>query len=45
MASDFDVALAGCRAIVLPPRSVAQYMVALNVFGFVAVALLSGSLC
>ena len=32
------------RAIVLPPRSVAQYTVALNVFGFFAVALLSGSL-
>src|SRR6478672_2493506 len=32
------------RAIVLPPRSVAQYMVTLNVFGFFAVALLSGSL-
>src|SRR5580765_2037819 len=32
------------RASVLPPRSVAQYMVALNVFGFVAVAVLSGSL-
>ena len=28
----------------LPPRSVAQYTVALNVFGFFAVALLSGSL-
>jgi two-component system sensor histidine kinase PilS (NtrC family) len=32
------------RAIVLPPRSVAQYTVALNIFGFFAVALLSGSL-
>lgn len=29
---------------VLPPRAVAQYTVALNVFGFFAVALLSGSL-
>src|SRR5262249_19673820 len=28
----------------LPPRSVARYTVALNVFGFFAVALLSGSL-
>jgi two-component system sensor histidine kinase PilS (NtrC family) len=32
------------RAIVLPPRSAAQYMVILNVLGFFAVALLSGSL-
>jgi two-component system, NtrC family, sensor histidine kinase PilS len=31
-------------SIALPSRSVAQYTVALNVFGFVAVALLSGSL-
>jgi len=31
-------------SIVLPPRSVAQYTVALNLFGFFAVALLSGSL-
>jgi two-component system sensor histidine kinase PilS (NtrC family) len=31
-------------ATVLPPRSVAEYIVALNVFGFFAVALLSGSL-
>src|SRR5207253_1543287 len=31
-------------SVVLPPRSVAQYTVALNVFGFFAVALLSGSL-
>ena len=31
-------------SIVLPPRLVAQYTVALNVFGFFAVALLSGSL-
>jgi len=30
--------------LTLPPRSVAQYTVALNVFGFFAVALLSGSL-
>jgi two-component system sensor histidine kinase PilS (NtrC family) len=30
--------------IVLPPRSLAQYTVALNLFGFFAVALLSGSL-
>jgi two-component system sensor histidine kinase PilS (NtrC family) len=30
--------------VVLPPRSVAQYTVALNVFGFFAVAFLSGSL-
>ena len=32
------------NVIVLPPRSVAQYTVALNVFGFFAAALLSGSL-
>jgi two-component system, NtrC family, sensor histidine kinase PilS len=32
------------EAVVLPPRSVAQYTVALNMFGFFAVALLSGSL-
>src|SRR5262249_31765330 len=32
------------HSIVLPPRSFAQYTVALNVFGFFAVALLSGSL-
>jgi two-component system sensor histidine kinase PilS (NtrC family) len=31
-------------SMALPTRSVAQYTVALNVFGFVAVALLSGSL-
>jgi len=31
-------------SIVLPPRSVAQYTVALNLFGFFAAALLSGSL-
>src|ERR687884_1333999 len=31
-------------ATALPPRSVAQYTVALNVFGFFAAALLSGSL-
>ena len=31
-------------AVALPPRSVAQYTVALNLFGFFAVALLSGSL-
>ena len=36
-------ALAG-DSPVLPPRSVAQYTVALNAFGFFAVALLSGSL-
>src|SRR5262245_62783938 len=30
--------------VVLPPRSIAQYTVALNVFGFFAVAFLSGSL-
>ena len=30
--------------VVLPPQSVAQYTVALNVFGFFAVAFLSGSL-
>ena len=37
--------LAGRRqSVVLPPLSVAQYVVALNVFGFFAVALLSGSL-
>jgi two-component system, NtrC family, sensor histidine kinase PilS len=32
------------QSIVLPPRSVAQYTIALNVFGFFAVAFLSGSL-
>lgn len=32
------------ESIILPPRSVAQYTVALNVFGFFAVAVLSGSL-
>lgn len=32
------------QTIVLPPRSVAQYTIALNVFGFFAVAFLSGSL-
>jgi two-component system sensor histidine kinase PilS (NtrC family) len=32
------------NATALPARSVAQYIVALNAFGFVAVALLSGSL-
>lgn len=32
------------QRVVLPPRSAAQYTVALNVFGFFAVALLSGSL-
>ena len=32
------------NALVLPPRSTAQYIVALNLFGFFAVALLSGSL-
>ena len=31
-------------SIALPPRTTAQYIVALNVFGFFAVALLSGSL-
>jgi two-component system sensor histidine kinase PilS (NtrC family) len=31
-------------AVALPPRSVAQFTVALNLFGFFAVALLSGSL-
>jgi two-component system, NtrC family, sensor histidine kinase PilS len=39
----YDPWLTG-RAIALPARSVAQYTVALNVFGFFAVALLSGSL-
>jgi two-component system sensor histidine kinase PilS (NtrC family) len=34
----------GGAAVTLPPRSFAQYTVALNVFGFFAVALLSGSL-
>src|SRR5882672_11059362 len=34
----------GEQLIVLPPRSVARYTVALNVFGFFAVAFLSGSL-
>src|SRR5262249_54047055 len=37
-------ALKAYLPIVLPPRSVAQYTAALNVFGFFAVALLSGSL-
>ena len=32
------------ESITLPPRSVAQYTVALNLFGFFAAALLSGSL-
>jgi two-component system sensor histidine kinase PilS (NtrC family) len=32
------------QSVALPPLSVAQYVVALNVFGFFAVALLSGSL-
>jgi two-component system sensor histidine kinase PilS (NtrC family) len=32
------------ESVALPPRSVAQYTVALNLFGFFAVALLSGSL-
>jgi two-component system sensor histidine kinase PilS (NtrC family) len=32
------------QGAVLPPRSVAEYTVALNVFGFFAVALLSGTL-
>ena len=32
------------NALALPPRTAAQYIVALNLFGFVAVALLSGSL-
>jgi two-component system sensor histidine kinase PilS (NtrC family) len=32
------------QSVALPPLSVAQYIVALNVFGFFAVALLSGSL-
>ena len=32
------------QSIPLPPRSMAQYTVALNVFGFFAVAVLSGSL-
>ncbi len=31
-------------SVVLPPRSVAQYTIALNLFGFFAAALLSGSL-
>jgi len=34
----------GEQIIVLPPRSVARYTASLNVFGFFAVALLSGSL-
>jgi two-component system sensor histidine kinase PilS (NtrC family) len=34
----------GLPSIVLPPRVIAQYTVALNVFGFFAVALLSGQL-
>jgi two-component system, NtrC family, sensor histidine kinase PilS len=32
------------QSLVLPPRAVARYTVALNLFGFFAVALLSGSL-
>ena len=36
--------LLAADAVALPPRSVAQYTVALNLFGFFAVALLSGSL-
>ncbi len=36
--------LLAAEAAALPPRSVAQYTVALNLFGFFAVALLSGSL-
>ena len=36
--------LLAAEAVVLPPRSVAQYTVVLNLFGFFAVALLSGSL-
>jgi two-component system sensor histidine kinase PilS (NtrC family) len=36
--------LLAAEAVVLPPRLVAQYTVALNLFGFFAVALLSGSL-
>jgi len=36
--------LLAAEAVALPPRSVAQYTVALNLFGFFAVALLSGSL-
>jgi len=36
--------LFAAEAATLPPRSVAQYTVALNLFGFFAVALLSGSL-
>ena len=40
----FTGAVARGGSASLPPRSVAQYTVALNVFGFFAVALLSGSL-
>jgi len=36
--------LLAAEAVALPPRSVAQYTVALNLFGFFAVAVLSGSL-
>jgi two-component system sensor histidine kinase PilS (NtrC family) len=36
--------LLAAEAVALPSRSVAQYTVALNLFGFFAVALLSGSL-
>jgi two-component system sensor histidine kinase PilS (NtrC family) len=36
--------LLAAEVVVLPPRSVAQYTVVLNLFGFFAVALLSGSL-
>jgi two-component system sensor histidine kinase PilS (NtrC family) len=40
----FDLPMAGDVTGELPPATVAQYTVGLNVFGFFAVALLSGSL-
>lgn len=39
-----QISLFEVESVALPPRSVAQYTVALNLFGFFAVALLSGSL-
>ena len=39
-----DRSVADASTLALPPASVARYTVALNVFGFFAVALLSGSL-
>src|SRR5262245_20047764 len=40
----FPYSLPAADGATLPPRSVAEYTVALNAFGFVAVALLSGTL-